>query len=193
MRRERAADDGYSLIEMLVVLALVGIVGGIISATMISGMRNTRQAQNRAYSASLVQTQLERISRDIRVADPIRAASANAITVDVYRTNTCVRRQWSVSSGALVSTSTTFATWSACAVYPATATPTSTVTSTVLPSLGNGSTPVFTYQNAAGAALSAPTVSQIAVVDVTLVQSGQENRGPVTLDTSVGVRNATLQ
>src|SRR5690349_4395235 len=95
-------DDGFSLIELLVVMMLLGIVSAIVSVTLTSTMRTTRQAQNRAYSAEAVQTQLERVARDVRVADPIRAASANSITVDDYRNNTCMRETWSLTSGNLV-------------------------------------------------------------------------------------------
>ncbi|MDQ1697058.1 MAG: hypothetical protein QOJ03_2411 [Frankiaceae bacterium] len=190
--RRAKADSGFSLIELLIVVTLLGTVGGIIGTAMISGMRTTRQLQNRATSADDVQQLLERMARDIRVADPIRAASANSITVDLYRGNTCLRQQWTVTSGSVVSTAKTYSSWAACAVYPGTATPTATVTTTVLPSLGNGATSLFTYQDQTGNTLANPLPNQIGVVHVTLIQTGKEGRAGVTFDTSVGVRNEAL-
>jgi prepilin-type N-terminal cleavage/methylation domain-containing protein len=191
--RLRREDDGYSLIELMVVMILLSIISGIVTATLVGTMRTTRQAQNRAYSAADIQNQLERVARDLRVADPIRAASANSITVDDYRGNTCMRETWALTSGNLVRTAVTYSTWSACSLYPATATPVSSVTQTVLPSIANGSTSLFTYEDATGATITGSTTTQIAMVHITFVQAGKEGRAPVSFDTSVGVRNETLQ
>jgi prepilin-type N-terminal cleavage/methylation domain-containing protein len=185
-------DEGYSLVELLVVIILLGIIGGIVSTTTIGGMRGTRQAQNRAYSSESIQAQIERMARDIRVADPIRAASGTSLTVDDYRGGTCVRQTWSVSSGSLVQTSITYPAWSSCAAYPSSATPTSTVTRTLLTSLNTSSTALFTYVDSSGSALASPTPSKISVVRISVTQNGLEGRAGVTFATAVGVRNATL-
>jgi type II secretory pathway pseudopilin PulG len=192
-RRSRgAADAGVSLIEVLVVVIMLGIVGGILTTTMISGMRTTRQEQNRSDSSSLVQTQLARLARDLRVADPIRAASATSMTVDVYRSGTCVRDTWTVASNNLVLTAVTYPTWASCKNYPTTAIATSSITKTVITGLNNGATPVFAFQDATGATLSSPTPTAIYVVNISLSQAGKEGRAGVSYSTSVGVRNATL-
>src|SRR4051795_700593 len=107
IRRERGDEVGYTLVELLVVVVLLGIVGGIVSTAAIGGMRTTRQAQNRAYSTEGIQGQIERMARDIRVADPIRSASGSSLSVDDYRTNTCVRVQWTLTAGNLVRTANT--------------------------------------------------------------------------------------
>jgi len=164
-----------------------------VTTAMVTGLQRTRQAQNRATSSEAVQTQVERIARDIRVADPIQAATSTSITVDLYQGGTsCVRRTWTVSSGSLSSTTLSFSTWAACNVYPATATPTSTVTKTWLTSLNNGATPVFAYVDSTGTSLTNPSPNKVAGVHITLSQSGSENRTGTSYDTSVGVRNETL-
>jgi type II secretory pathway pseudopilin PulG len=192
-RRSRGdADAGVSLIEVLVVVIMLGIVGGILTTTMISGMRTTRQEQNRSDSSSLVQTQLARLARDLRVADPIRAASATSMTVDVYRSGTCVRDTWTVASNNLVLTAVTYPTWASCKNYPTTAIATSSITKTVITGLNNGATPVFAFQDATGATLASPTPTAIYVVNISLSQAGKEGRAGVSYSTSVGVRNATL-
>lgn len=192
-RRSRAqADAGVSLIEVLVVVIMLSIVGGILTTTMISGMRTTRQEQNRSDSSSRIQAQLERIARDVRVADPVRAVSATSITVDVFRSGTCFRDTWSVASNNLVLTAVKYGTWASCANYPTAAIAVSTVTKTVLTGLNNGSTPVFSFQDATGSTLSSPTPSKVYVVNISLSEAGKEGRAGVSYSTSAGVRNATL-
>lgn len=189
-----SGDDGVSLIELMIVIILLAIISGIVSTAMIGAMRGTRQHQNRSYAVSSLQTQLERVARDIRVADPVRAASATSVTFDLYKGATCVRRTWSVVNGALTVASTTYAAWSSCAAYPATATPTSSSTTTAIAALGNGATPVFTFADGIGAPLpSTPTLSSIGSIAVTLVQSVPEGRVGPTFSTSVGVKNATIR
>lgn len=186
------STSGYSLIEILVVLVLLGVVGGIISSTIIMSMRTTRLHQNRTYAVDAVQTQLERLARSLRVADPIRAASATSMTVDLYRNSTCVRETWTASGTTLKVTDVTYPTWSSCLNYPATATPTSTTTTTALAALDNGVTSLFTFTDSTGTALSSPTVSAIAFVKITIVESVVGRNAPVTFNTSVGVRNEAL-
>jgi prepilin-type N-terminal cleavage/methylation domain-containing protein len=195
MHVTRRGDDGVTLIELLIVMILISIIGGIVTTTLVGAMRGTRQQQNRTFAVAAIQTQLERMSRDIRVADPIRAASASALTVDLYKGTGCVRRSWAISGTSLVVTSLKFAAWSSCAVYPAAASPAPTTTvSTALYKLGNGTTPLFTYTDGVGTALGAtPTASQIGNIAISLVQSVPEGRAAPTFTTSVGVKNATIR
>lgn len=190
--RLRRDDDGFTLIELLVIIIIFGIVSGIIATTMIYSMRSTRLHQNRVYAAEDVQVQIERMGRDLRVADPIRAASATSMTVDLYRGAGCVREQWSVVGTTLQVTQKTYAAWASCSVYPATAAATSTSTRTALSRLANGATPVFTYADSTGAALSSPTPSKVATVTITLVESVVGRPGTVQFSTAVGVRNEAL-
>ncbi len=193
MRVSTQDDAGLTLIELLVVMVLLTVIGGIVSTTMIGAMRSTRQHQNRVFAVQDLQTQLERISRDLRVADPIRAASANSITVDLYRGSTCVRRSWTLASGVLTASSTTYSAWSACGPFPATATPVSSVNSTALRSVGNGATPLFSYSDGTGNVLATPNVNSIGNVAITLVQTVPEGRAAPTFTTSVGIKNATIR
>lgn len=192
IQRLRRDDAGFTLVEILVVIVLLLVVGAVVSTTSIFAMKATKAHQQRTYATEDVQAQIERLGRDIRVADPIRAASAMSMTLDLYRGNTCVREQWTLSGTKLMVTQTTYASWSACSNYPATATPTSTVTRTALSSLGNGATSLFTYEDASGTAMGTPSIPQIAVVHVNVIESVTGRTGKVTFTTSVGVRNESL-
>ena len=191
-RLRREADQGYTLIELLVVIVLLGVVGSIVMGSLMLAMKSTRQHQNRTYSTEDVQTQVERMARDIRVADPIRAASATSMTVDLYRGTSCVRQQWSISGTTLQVTATTYSTWAACSKYPATVAAVSTTTRAALTDLTNPAATIFTYENSSGATLTNPAVSQIAVVHITLSKKVGEKSTSVSFSTSVGVRNESL-
>lgn len=189
---DRGAEDGLTLVELLVVMLLIGIIGSVVSTTLIFAMKTTRYHQNRTYAAEEVQAQLERVARSIRVGDPIRAASATSITVDLYRGTSCVRQSWTLAGTTLQVTSVTYAAWDSCAKYPATVAPSSTSTTTAVTGVANGSTPLFTYEDPTGAVLTSPTPWKIAAVHVQIMKTVPERTSRISFSTSVGVRNEAL-
>ncbi len=73
--------SGFSLIEMVIVIMIVGILAGLLP-TLISGpMRAFVQVQQRADIVDITETALQRMTRELRLALPnsIRIDSANAI------------------------------------------------------------------------------------------------------------------
>jgi len=71
-RLERAPDDqGFTLIEMLVVIAILLIVGGITTNAIVTGFESTRKGQDRIRGLSDLEKGIERIGRELRVADPL--------------------------------------------------------------------------------------------------------------------------
>lgn len=72
--RHHRAQGGFSLIELLVVIVILGIVGSIIAGGLIRGMRADAQAQARVEAFEDMRIAVERISRDVRAAStPLRA------------------------------------------------------------------------------------------------------------------------
>lgn len=82
-RAKGRGDEGVTLVELLVVIVLIGIIGGIVSTSLIVGMRSTRQAQNQASVEATLQAATERIARDVRAANPIVSGTATSLTVKV--------------------------------------------------------------------------------------------------------------
>lgn len=75
-RRRLEGEQGYSLIELLVVIVLFGIVGGFVTASIITGLRTTQRTEARTYALTDIQKGLERVGRELRAANPIDLDSA---------------------------------------------------------------------------------------------------------------------
>lgn len=67
----RTNDRGFTLVELLVVMLLVGIVGGVVTTSLVRGMQTSTVAQSRIQGLSDLQRGLERVARELRVADPL--------------------------------------------------------------------------------------------------------------------------
>lgn len=81
MRRRGAADAGYTLTELLVILALSGVIGTIVVAATTTGLHKQTQVQDRSDAMSQVRTAMQRVERDIRSSNPLEAARGDQIVV----------------------------------------------------------------------------------------------------------------
>ena len=189
-RRAQAGDGGFSLMELLVVIFLMSIVGSITSVGIINAMKGTRQTQTRVLNQTGLETQLQRMARDLRVADPIRAVSTSSVVFDIYRSNGCRRIEYRVNAGALEIRTQTWSAATGCSAYPAATTPTSdTGYKSVLTGI-TSATP-FGFLDRAGTTLTTPTTATAKQVTITLTQSQPENRPALTMSASVYLRNAS--
>lgn len=66
-----AASGGFTLIELLVVLLLTGVIGGIVTASLIRGLQTTDRADDRISATLDLQRAIERVGRELRAADPL--------------------------------------------------------------------------------------------------------------------------
>lgn len=84
-RLSRDGEGGSTLVELLVVMLILGVVGGIVLAGVTSGLRTTSHAQARVDSLAKTQMTIERVSREMRAADPVREVADGWLTLDVCR------------------------------------------------------------------------------------------------------------
>ena len=95
MIRARLADDsGVSLVELLVVIVLMGVIGGIGTTSMVRGMKVSAATQSRFDALADLQRSVDRMTRELRAAAPTQVggapvllAQANRISVAVWRNN----------------------------------------------------------------------------------------------------------
>lgn len=180
-----ASDSGFSLVELLVATVLLSVVGAVATGGIASALRTTRQDSTRSINTAALDTELQRIAREARVADPLQAASSSRLVADIYRSGQCRRMEWRISGTTLQWRTLAWST--TCATYPST---TGAVDSGYLTRLTNvNSATPFTYLDSAGGVPTSPTTIQQVVV--TLTQLQPERRAPITSSASAYLRNAT--
>lgn len=81
MNRRRCRQAGFSMIELVVVIIIMGILALIVPTIIQGPMRAYVQVQQRADLAAVAETALQRMTREMRLALPnsIRISSGNAV------------------------------------------------------------------------------------------------------------------
>lgn len=68
---DRDDEDGFSLVEVMVAVLILGIIGAVVLTSVVQAMQRTASATNRTNALTDIERGLERISRQIRTADPL--------------------------------------------------------------------------------------------------------------------------
>ncbi|MGI8575655.1 MAG: PulJ/GspJ family protein [Egibacteraceae bacterium] len=191
LRHRLGAEEGFSLIELLVVIVLMSVVGGMVTQGIVTGMRTTRKATARVEAVAELQRTLARTTREIRAACPVRASmptptdptgtvTADRLVVDIERAGEDWRYFYTLDSvtGDLLERRDRYdagtATWV-----------TELGPRAVITDVAN--TDLFTYYDKAFAATSNPrAVHRIEV----RVDRDLPEQDPIEVSTLVAVRNA---
>lgn len=201
----RPADEqGFSLIELLVVVLILGIVGAITLTGLVQGLQTSARADARIQAFSELQRASERVSRDLRrgvwadiyVPPPVTPPagcsylemSPGTLTLIVFDGNTRYRHRYALASGILTLTRHT---WSSGTWQP-------TSTQEVVRGITNGTPadPVFSYLDADGADLLADGLQNVDRGQVRKfglrLKTNVAGEDPVEVRTVVGARNGGL-
>jgi prepilin-type N-terminal cleavage/methylation domain-containing protein len=87
-------EDGFTLVELLVVILLLGVVGSVVTAGLVSAMGHTRDSQERIHAMAELQRSAERITREMRAACPVMAIDDDDVTVAIQRGGETVYHQF---------------------------------------------------------------------------------------------------
>ena len=86
-RRDR--EGGFTLVELLVVIVIFGVVGGFVTATIVSALQTSRRAEARIHALNDLQRGIERVGRELRAASPLLLdedrAFADGVGAEVVR------------------------------------------------------------------------------------------------------------
>lgn len=207
-QRRRDGDEGFSLVELLVVMTLMIVVLGLGTDAMASYIVDVRRHQERVDALHDLQLSAATVSRELRAADPLEGytavdcdssrfpghpapvtSCANEVTVQVKRRGEVHRLRYALVTGSpgsrleLTTSTLVNGSWT---------TPT---TSTVVRGLSNGTSPavpVFALADVSG--VPAGSASATGRIQLSLVRRVDVPRQPqVRLDTQVAVRNAVYR
>ena len=89
LRRRMQADEGLTVVELLVVTLLLGIVGSVVTTGVIQGMHTSREAQERIRALTELEAGTHRATRELRAANPLwPGVTSGSVTATVYRDGT---------------------------------------------------------------------------------------------------------
>lgn len=185
--RLRDGQGGLTLVELLVVMGLLTVVGAIAMSGLVRGMQTATYSQQRGDAVQATQIALERVSRELRAADPLRAAAPGAVTVDVYRQGALLQYEFRVeAAGTTFELVQELRRFDDPTADPTSDTPDAVTESVLVSDLVDED--VFVLLDASGTAgASAADTRQVQIV---LERAVDGEVDPIEVTTTVKVRNA---
>lgn len=89
--RRLHGEDGVTLVELLAAMALSAVVMAFVTGTVVDALRSQRRQTAQVAALNDAKLAFERVTRDIRGADPLQVAALDRISLDVQLTDTTVR------------------------------------------------------------------------------------------------------
>ncbi|HWH31480.1 MAG TPA: type II secretion system protein [Egibacteraceae bacterium] len=102
----RRDERGFTVVEVLVTMSITVVVGALVVTSLIQGSRSTVAAQDRSEGIAELQLALERLSRELRAADPLTAAEADSVELEITRDGQVRRIAYAVTGRELVESRT---------------------------------------------------------------------------------------
>lgn len=179
-RDSRHDESGFTLVELLVVLIILGVVGAMVTMAVTTTLQSASSTTSRVIALDELQTAMQRVSRDLRAAEEFIITSETQVdrevTADVYRNDEELTVTYRVEerdgSDVLVREDTG---------------------QTLITLVDNDGDPVFTYLDAQGVPI--PDVAnyyQARQIQIRFVR-GIDGRQPVIVESLVNVRNTRYE
>ena len=90
-RRPRRGEEGITLVELLTVMAVSSVVLALVAGTVVNALRTQRRQTAQVAALNDAKLAFERVTRDIRAADPLLVAALDRIRLDVRGADGTVR------------------------------------------------------------------------------------------------------
>lgn len=99
IRRLRSAfseEDGVGLVELMVVMVLMTIIGGIVVSSLVGGMKANAKTQTRQDALAVLQKSVDRMSGPLRAAAPVNfsLSTQNTAVVEVWNSDFSAKERY---------------------------------------------------------------------------------------------------
>lgn len=84
-------EDGFTLVELLVAMAISLVLLAFVTGSVVSALRAQRRQTAQVASLNAAKLAFERVTRDIRGADPLQEAAPDRISLDIRLEDATVR------------------------------------------------------------------------------------------------------
>lgn len=200
LREAHADERGVTMIEVLVVIVLIGLVGSVVTSSLVQGMRVTAETQSRFHALADLQKSVDRMTRELRAAIAVDVMDANRTAVVVYRENFTrqvrftytycpTEQRLHVKQETLVTPEPP----AKIAAFPAITSPASCPSAdpVLVEPVSNNGTAMFQYLTAPTATVAAVTPTSTSTVGQirALVARDLPSQPPITVETWVRLRN----
>ena len=82
---ENVEEGGFTLVELLVVILILGIIGAFTTTSLVQGLKVSNEADRRIQALTELQQAGERVSRELRMACSVEVAQPDAVVLDILR------------------------------------------------------------------------------------------------------------
>lgn len=89
--RRLEGEDGVTLAELLAVIGVLGVVLAFVTGAVVHALGSQRRQSAQVAALNDAKLAFERVTRDIRAADPLRVAAFDRVTLDVRLAAAAVR------------------------------------------------------------------------------------------------------
>jgi len=200
----RRRDDGYTLIEVMVVLAITAIIGGMVGSSFISTSRATAAADARVAALNDLRPAMERLTREVRAASPLVVASTGAYSTQLGTEFTRDGVRWRLDYYLDMDTNVLYVDY---ARFDATGTLVTESTRNLVSEVSNDAdTPVFTYHDNYGGQITCIDLDMTDTDDIATcrdrhltaarvtirVTRDVGDHAPIRFETSIAIRNTKL-
>lgn len=83
LRRRLGPDDGFTLVELLTTMAISSVVVAFVTGTVIHALGVQDRQVTQVAALNDTKLAFERVTRDVRRADPLRVTAVDRIRLDV--------------------------------------------------------------------------------------------------------------
>jgi Tfp pilus assembly protein PilW len=179
-------EDGITLIELMIAMALGLVVIGAVTTMVIGGLHRQPREEQRSAAVQRARTTMERITRELRQGTSVPAASATQLSIVTYVDQaTCAG---GASPNAVLCRVTYTCSAGICSRTVARPDGSSPGAATRVAD-GLSSSSVFSYA-ASGGSCTLASATQPTGVCIKLAFPGSGGGNAITLEDGVGLRNA---